>query len=189
MADGLCLAGSHNALLVKRKQAGGVQFSKDPLNLTNKHSRKVRLLQLIRHSPAIHYLSDLHSPARTPPLLLKNTQLTCLQKYSSLANPSAIGLQEKDGKITLLTKLGKNANKPAKSVQTSVFKTSTPSRKVYRSVVSSTHNKGYRADLRAEAVARASQLKKVAAHKKQAPAAKLRGRKAEKAAAAAQASA
>lgn len=31
---------SHNAYLVKRRQAGGVQFSRDPLNLTNEHSRK-----------------------------------------------------------------------------------------------------------------------------------------------------
>ncbi|KAK6073627.1 ribosomal L28e family protein [Seiridium cupressi] len=31
---------SNNAYLVKRKLAGGVQFSRDPLNLTNKHSRK-----------------------------------------------------------------------------------------------------------------------------------------------------
>ncbi|KKY21090.1 putative 60s ribosomal protein l28 [Phaeomoniella chlamydospora] len=31
---------SHNSFLVKRKEAGGVQFSRDPLNLTNKHSRK-----------------------------------------------------------------------------------------------------------------------------------------------------
>ncbi|KAI0155839.1 ribosomal L28e family protein [Pestalotiopsis sp. NC0098] len=31
---------SNNAFLVKRKTAGGVQFSRDPFNLTNKHSRK-----------------------------------------------------------------------------------------------------------------------------------------------------
>ncbi|KAI8634548.1 60S ribosomal protein L28 [Xylariaceae sp. FL1651] len=30
----------NNAFLVKRKSSGGVQFSRDPLNLTNKHSRK-----------------------------------------------------------------------------------------------------------------------------------------------------
>ncbi|KAI5928629.1 60S ribosomal protein L28 [Camillea tinctor] len=30
----------NNSFLVKRKQAGGVQFSRDPLNLTNKDSRK-----------------------------------------------------------------------------------------------------------------------------------------------------
>ncbi|KAJ1337613.1 large subunit ribosomal protein L28e [Microdochium nivale] len=31
---------NQNAYLVKRKTGGGVQFSSDPLNLTNKHSRK-----------------------------------------------------------------------------------------------------------------------------------------------------
>ncbi|KAI1085726.1 60S ribosomal protein L28 [Whalleya microplaca] len=30
----------NNSYLVKRKEAGGVQFSRDPLNLTNKNSRK-----------------------------------------------------------------------------------------------------------------------------------------------------
>ncbi|EKG15871.1 Ribosomal protein L28e [Macrophomina phaseolina MS6] len=29
-----------SAFLLKRRQAGGVQFSRDPLNLTNKHARK-----------------------------------------------------------------------------------------------------------------------------------------------------
>ncbi|KAJ4424721.1 hypothetical protein N0V82_000649 [Gnomoniopsis sp. IMI 355080] len=31
---------NNNSYLVKRKQAGGVQFSRDPLNLVNKNSRK-----------------------------------------------------------------------------------------------------------------------------------------------------
>ncbi|KLU87899.1 ribosomal protein L28e [Magnaporthiopsis poae ATCC 64411] len=31
---------SQNAFLEKRKTGGGIQFSRDPLNLTNKHSRK-----------------------------------------------------------------------------------------------------------------------------------------------------
>ncbi|KAI1405791.1 60S ribosomal protein L28 [Hypoxylon fuscum] len=30
----------NNAFLVKRKESGGLQFSRDPLNLTNKNSRK-----------------------------------------------------------------------------------------------------------------------------------------------------
>ncbi|KAI0166439.1 ribosomal L28e family protein [Xylariaceae sp. FL1272] len=30
----------NNSYIVKRKQSGGVQFSRDPLNLTNVHSRK-----------------------------------------------------------------------------------------------------------------------------------------------------
>ena len=39
-------AGPNNSYLVKRKSGGGAQFSKDPLNLVNKHSRKVGLLNL-----------------------------------------------------------------------------------------------------------------------------------------------
>lgn len=35
----ICI-GHNNAYLTKRKQAGGVQFSRDPMNLTNLHSRK-----------------------------------------------------------------------------------------------------------------------------------------------------
>ncbi|KAI0879552.1 ribosomal L28e family protein [Hypoxylon argillaceum] len=31
---------SNNSFLVKRKASGGIQFSRDPLNLTNKNSRK-----------------------------------------------------------------------------------------------------------------------------------------------------
>ena len=34
--------GPNNSYLVKRKSGGGSQFSKDPLNLMNKHSRKAR---------------------------------------------------------------------------------------------------------------------------------------------------
>ena len=41
----------------------------------------------------------------------------------------------------------------------SSFSASTPSRKLYRSVVNSTAKKGYRSDLRAETVARASAIK------------------------------
>ena len=35
------MPGPNNSYLVKRKSGGGSQFSKDPLNLMNKHSRKV----------------------------------------------------------------------------------------------------------------------------------------------------
>lgn len=38
-ADFVTSAGGNNAYLVKRSSAGGVQFSRDPFNLTNKHSR------------------------------------------------------------------------------------------------------------------------------------------------------
>jgi hypothetical protein len=36
------LSGTSNAYLVKRKAGGAPQFSRDPLNLTNLHARKVR---------------------------------------------------------------------------------------------------------------------------------------------------
>lgn len=32
--------GGNNSYLTKRKGSGGVQLSRDPLNLTNRHSRK-----------------------------------------------------------------------------------------------------------------------------------------------------
>ncbi|MCJ1323010.1 hypothetical protein MMC15_008361 [Xylographa vitiligo] len=34
------IARANNAFLVKRRSGGGVQFSRDPFNLVNKHSRK-----------------------------------------------------------------------------------------------------------------------------------------------------
>jgi hypothetical protein len=37
---GFLCAGSNNSFLVKNTRNGGVQMSRDPLNLTNKHSRK-----------------------------------------------------------------------------------------------------------------------------------------------------
>ncbi|KAK4622036.1 putative 60S ribosomal protein L28e [Fulvia fulva] len=131
----------NNAFLVKRKQAGGVQFSRDPLNLVNKHSRK----------------------------------------YEGYVNAQAIGIQPDSNTITLTTKTS-SANKPAKLYQTSSFNASTPTRKLYKSVVNSTAKKGYRSDLRAEAVARASAVRSSQREKKQrSTETKLRGAKARKA--------
>src|SRR5579871_2945913 len=44
MTDRKHLTGNHSSLTIKHRSAcnGGVQFSRDPLNLTNKHSKKVR---------------------------------------------------------------------------------------------------------------------------------------------------
>lgn len=36
------IIGNNNSYLVKRNSGGGVQFSRDPLNLANVNSRKVR---------------------------------------------------------------------------------------------------------------------------------------------------
>ena len=81
----------------------------------------------------------------------------------------------------MTTKLPSRQNKPAKSTHSSSFSASTPSRKLYKSVVNSTAKKGYRSDLRHDAVARASAVKLSQREKKDQPAAKLRGAKARKA--------
>ena len=82
----------------------------------------------------------------------------------------------------MTTKKSSKSNKPAESSHSSSFSASTPSRKLYKSVVNSTAKKGYRSDLRAEAVARASAIKMIQREKKDKPAPKLRGAKARKAA-------
>lgn len=83
--------------------------------------------------------------------------------------------------IALTTKLPSRTHQPARSTQSSSFSASTPSRKLYKNVVNSTAKKGYRSDLRAAAVARASAVKLSQREKKDAPAPKLRGKKARKA--------
>lgn len=54
--------------------------------------------------------------------------------------------------------------------------------RTYKAIATSTASSGYRADLRASAVARASALRRASQPKKDAPEAKLRGAKARKAA-------
>jgi len=108
-----------NAFLVKRKQAGGVQFSRDPLNLANKHSRK----------------------------------------HAGFVNNKAIGINADANTVSMVTKVSSRQHKPAQATHSSSFSASTPSRKLYKNVVNSTAKKGYRSDLRAEAVARASAVK------------------------------
>ncbi|GAB7323084.1 hypothetical protein MBLNU13_g05595t1 [Cladosporium sp. NU13] len=133
---------TNNAFLTKRKAAGGVQFSRDPLNLTNKHSRK----------------------------------------WAGYVNEQAIGINaDSPNTIGLTTKLPSRANKPAKSQQTSSFSANTPGRKIYKSVVNTTAKRGYRADLRAAAVARASAVKLSQQQKKERAASKPRGAAAKKA--------
>ncbi|PIA92192.1 putative 60S ribosomal protein L28e [Cercospora beticola] len=130
-----------NSFLVKRRLGSGKQvvFSRDPLNLVNKHSRK----------------------------------------YVGYANEKAIGINPDGNTVTLTTKLASRGNKPAKQYQTSSFSASTPSRKLYTSIVNSTAKKGYRPDLRAEAVSRASAVKQSQRENKKDRVSKPRGKKAQ----------
>ena len=82
------------------------------------------------------------------------------------------------------TKKKKKSQQPGRATQASSFSASTPGRKLYKSVVNSTAKKGYRPDLRRDAVARASAVKLSQRQKKERPAPKVRGAKARKAAAA-----
>ncbi|KAK5108296.1 hypothetical protein LTR62_008611 [Meristemomyces frigidus] len=129
---------NRNAYLVKRNQAGGVQFSRDPLNLLNKHSRK----------------------------------------YAGFVNPKAIGIQADDNTVAMTTKNASKTHQPARQHHVSSFSSNTGSRKLYRNVVNSTAKKGYRSDLRAEAVARASAIKYAQREKKERAPSKPRGVKA-----------
>ena len=105
----------------------------------------------------------------------------CIQVSFPWQIYQAIGVQpgEKGG-VTLTTKKAGKDNKPASSLQTSNFGSSTSSRKTYRGIVNSTAKKGYRSDLRGPAVARASAIKKSQKPVKERPESKPRGKKAAK---------
>ncbi|KAF2490365.1 60S ribosomal protein-like protein L28, partial [Lophium mytilinum] len=133
----------HSAYLVKRKGAGGVQFSRDPLNLKNQYRRK----------------------------------------YEGVANDQAFGVQPSaDGGVILSVKKSDKSHKPASSLQTTTFGSGKSSRKTYSSIVNSTTKRSYRPDLRAEAVSRASAIRKSQKPVKADRPSKLRGAKAKAAA-------
>jgi len=134
----------HSANLVKRKGAGGVQFSRDPLNVAGRFTRK----------------------------------------YEGLHQDKAIGVQPAaDGGVTLYVKKSNKANKPASALQTTTFGSGKSTRKTYTGIVNSTTKVGYRPDLRAEAVSRASAIRKSQKPVKADRPTKLRGAKAKAAAA------
>lgn len=134
---------NNNSFYAKSKKNGGVQFSRDPLNLTNKVSRK----------------------------------------YAGFVNEKAVGVtaNEKGGVVVISKKAG-TANKPAQNLtQTTVTKAS---RKTYLTVANQTAKNGYRGDLRAAAVERASAIRRSQKPVKADYEVKLRGNRAKKAAAA-----
>ncbi|KAK2848528.1 hypothetical protein FQN49_005631 [Arthroderma sp. PD_2] len=137
------IARSQNAYLVKQSTGGGVQFSRDPLNLVNKHSRK----------------------------------------YAGFVNSKAIGIQAgENGGVAVTTKKPGNSNQPASNTVTATHGSGSANRKVYKGVANRAVSGGYRADLRPEAVLRASAIRKSQRPKKDSPEKKLRGAKARKAA-------
>ncbi|KAL4898466.1 ribosomal L28e protein family-domain-containing protein [Aspergillus ambiguus] len=137
------LTRNQNAYLVKRNSGGGSQFSRDPLNLQNKHSFK----------------------------------------YAGYANTKAVGVQAtENGGVAVITKKPGNPNQPGKNFVTVNYGPGAGTRKVYKGVADRTAKNGYRADLREDAVARVSAVRRSQKAKKDAPAPKLRGAQARKAA-------
>ncbi|KKK22039.1 60S ribosomal protein [Aspergillus rambellii] len=133
---------TQNAFLVKRKTAGGSQFSRDPLNVLNKHSFK----------------------------------------YAGYANTKAVGVQATENGVVLITKKPATSQQPAKSIATVSYGPGASTRKIYKGVAGNTAKNGYRADLREEAVARVSAIRRSQKAKKDTPARKPRGAQAKKAA-------
>jgi large subunit ribosomal protein L28e len=102
-----------------------------------------------------------------------------------LTHKQAIGIAPgSNGGVTLLTKKAGKGNKPGSGTQSSTFGTGSSSRSNYSKIVNSTASKGYRADLRSNAVKRASAVSKSQKPAKKDHPVKLRGAKAKKAAAA-----
>ena len=114
------------------------------------------------------------------PLNLKN--LYSRKNEGSIAN-KAIGIVSgENGSIKLLVKKADKQHQPAKLINETSFSSAKGSRKLYSAVVNSTAKRNYRPDLRQDAVARASAIRKAAKPVKASPASKLRGAKALKAA-------
>ncbi|KAJ5753838.1 uncharacterized protein N7511_007991 [Penicillium nucicola] len=135
------IARNQNSYLVKRNSGGGSQFSRDPLNVLNKHSFK----------------------------------------YAGFANTKAVGVQGTENGVAVTTKNPKYPQQPAKNIVTVTYGPSSANRKIYKGVADKTAKHGYRADIREEAVARVSAIRRSQLPKKDAPVQKPRGAKARKA--------
>ncbi|RAK96431.1 60S ribosomal protein L28 [Aspergillus ibericus CBS 121593] len=136
------LTRTQNAFLVKRNSGGGSQFSRDPLNLQNKHSFK----------------------------------------YAGYANTKAVGVQAtENGGVVVITKKPSNPQQPAKNVVSVTYGPNASTRKIYKGVADKTAKNGYRADVREDAVARVSAIRRSQKPKKETPSQKPRGAQARKA--------
>ncbi|KAF2994591.1 hypothetical protein E8E13_001788 [Curvularia kusanoi] len=113
------------------------------------------------------------------PLNLRNVYS---RKNEGQIAEKAIGVNAtENGAIQLLVKKADKHHQPATSTQTTTFSAAKGSRKLYSAIVNSTAKRNYRPDLRKDAVARASAIRKAAKPVKASPAQKLRGAKALKA--------
>ncbi|KAJ5570362.1 uncharacterized protein N7459_009792 [Penicillium hispanicum] len=102
-------------------------------------------------------------------------------KYAGYANNKAVGVQgAENGAVTVTTKKPGNPQQPGKNEVTVTYGPKTGTRKIYKGVADKTAQNGYRGDLREEAVARVSAIRRSQKPKKDTPAQKPRGAKARK---------
>jgi large subunit ribosomal protein L28e len=88
---------NQNAFLVKSKVSGGVQFSRDPLNLTNLHSRKYagfvndKAVGVVPTEKGVQVISKKSSALNQPAKALINTTYnkSGRKTYKSVANLAA----------------------------------------------------------------------------------------------------
>jgi large subunit ribosomal protein L28e len=149
---------------------------------------------VVSNSPATLSISQTSTPASTKvsstlryicplgttflPLADQRVHERTITRANSLRS-KAIGVTpHPEGGLVVKTKDASSIQKPASAVSATEFKGTFPLRKAYATIVDSTTKKGYRSDLRAEAVARASAIKMSQRAKKDLPARKARGKKA-----------
>merc|ERR1712029_1193127 len=104
------------------------------------------------------------------------------RKYEGLVADKAIGVQPgQEGGVVVLTKKADKAHQPAAQIQTANVPAKRSTRKTYAGIINSTAGRNYRSDLRSDAVARASAIRKSQKPVKADQPAKLRGSKKAKA--------
>ncbi|TQS37405.1 hypothetical protein Golomagni_02124 [Golovinomyces magnicellulatus] len=140
-----------NSFLVKRACSGGIQLSRDPLNLKNIHSRKYAGFvndKAVGVIPGDAGAGGVTLITKKP----KNAQRPASAPYSTTFGSNTILIQALSDSL----------------------------RRTYKGIVNTTVRSNYRSDLRAEAVARASAIRCSQRPKKDLPEKKLRGSKARK---------
>ncbi|EAA57840.1 hypothetical protein AN6500.2 [Aspergillus nidulans FGSC A4] len=172
------LTRNQNAYLVKRNTHGGVQFSRDPLNVLNKHSFKDKEKHpLTVTAMLVRWLLQHQGKSRKPLSMIK------LSQEWVLTSNQAIGVQAtENGGVVTITKKPGTSQQPAKSLAVVTYGPGASNRKIYKGVADRTAKNGYRADLRQEAVSRVSAIRRSQKAKKETPARKPRGAQARKAA-------
>ncbi|KAL8694511.1 MAG: hypothetical protein Q9218_000841 [Villophora microphyllina] len=105
------------------------------------------------------------------------------QGANELSHSQAVGIQPaENGGVALVTKRTKHQNRPAANKNVVTWTATKSGPRVYKGIVNYTAKQNYRADLRREAVARASAIRQAARDKKDKPEKKPRGLKAKVAA-------